>query len=603
MIIMRRIVVLDKELCNPSKCNYLCISICPKNRSGEKCILRDEKNIHEESKLPYPKIDENLCIGCTLCSKRCIFKALKVVNLPEAIKEEPIFQYGVNGFRLFRLPILTKGIIGILGENGTGKTTAISILAGIIKPNLGRDETNWNEIIKLYRGTELYNYLKLLSENKLKVAFKRQQPDELLRYFKSLDEIEIKENFIEKFNIDINNKNLEKLSGGELQKIAIALALSKDADIYFLDEPSSFLDIRERLNVAKIIREFSEKEEKTIVLVEHDLAVLDYLADRIHVTFGEPGAYGIVSNSYSTRQGINAFLNGYLKSENVRIGEPIRFLELEEKREWKEKLISFTKIEKKFENFSLIVDAGEIYKGEILSIFGANSLGKTTFAKILAGILDFDGEVSKNVKVAYKPQYISNVHHEASVDTILEEMKEKVKKEIKNEKSISGEEEVRKAIEEFERVFNILIEKLELQKIMHKKLKNLSGGELQRVAITLCLMRNADLYLLDEPSAYLDIKQRMMLMKIIKSLGKSIAVIDHDITFISSLSHRAMLFLGIPKRNGHARILLLKDALNEFLKDLEITFRVDEETRRPKPNKPNSVKDREQKERNEYFER
>ncbi|MEM5825839.1 MAG: ribosome biogenesis/translation initiation ATPase RLI [Candidatus Aenigmatarchaeota archaeon] len=600
---MSRIVVLDKELCNPGKCNYLCISTCPKNRSGEKCITKDEKSFHEESKLPYPRIDENICIGCALCSKRCNFKALKVVNLPEAIKEDPIFQYGVNGFRLFRLPILTKGIIGILGENGTGKTTAINILAGNIKPNLGREEANWNEIIKLYRGTELYNYLKMLAENKARVSFKKQQPDELLRDFKSLDEIEIKETFIEKFNIDTKNKTLSQLSGGELQKIAIASALSKDADIYFLDEPSSFLDIRERLNVAKIIREFSEKEEKTIVLVEHDLAVLDYLADKIHITFGEPGAYGIVSNSYSTRQGINAFLNGYLKSENVRIGEPIRFLDLEEKREWKEKLITFTKIEKRFENFHLIVEPSEIYRGEILAIFGANSLGKTTFAKILAGILDFEGEISKNIKVSYKPQYISSINSEASVENVLEEMKEKVKSEIREEKNEKNEEEVRQAIEDLERIFNILVEKLELQRIMHKKLKSLSGGELQRVAIALCLMRNADFYLLDEPSAYLDVKQRMSLIKIIKNFGKSIAIIDHDITLLSSLSHRAMLFSGIPKVNGHAKILLLDEALNEFLKELGVTFRLDEETRRPKPNKPNSVKDREQKERNKYFDR
>jgi len=582
---MKRIVVIDKELCQPQKCNYACFNACPKNRAGEKCIIiKKEENA-------YPKIDEDKCIGCGLCIKKCDFNALKVVNLPEALKENPIFQYGPNSFRLFRLPIPFKGVTGILGENGTGKTTSLKILSGEIKPNLGKEFAEKKEILEAYRGTELQNYLKDLLEGKIKTVYKEQQVDKILNLFSSLDEMEIKEEFIKKFNIE--NRKLSEMSGGELQKVCIAYTLSKNADIYFLDEPTSFLDIKERLNIAKIIREFSEKEERSVIVVEHDLAVLDYLADRVHIIYGEPGAFGVVSKPYSTKQGINSFLNGYLKEENVRIGEPIKFLETEDVREWKDVLIKFSNIKKSFENFCLEISGEEIFKNEVLGIFGANSLGKTTFAKILAGLLDFEGYIEKNIKISYKPQYITSIQSEITVEELFSSLKNSIKDLVKDEKTS----------DEIETNFEIILSKLDIRKIFHKKISNLSGGELQRVAIASCLVRDADLYLLDEPSAYLDVKQRMSLIKLIKFLNKTFIIIDHDLTFLSCVSNRCMLFRGEPKKKGYGKIFPLYVGINEFLKEVNITFRRDEETRRLRANKPDSVKDREQKSSGIYFEK
>ncbi|MEM7826978.1 MAG: ribosome biogenesis/translation initiation ATPase RLI [Candidatus Aenigmatarchaeota archaeon] len=565
---MTRIAVIDRDLCNPKKCNYSCIRICPKNRIGEKCITIGKEK--------YPLIDEDKCIGCGLCVKKCDFSALKIVNLPEALKEDPIMQYGPNSFRLFRLPILIKGIVGLLGENGTGKTTALKILAGELKPNLGKENADWDEIIRLYRGNELQNYLKLLSANKIKTAYKAQQVDILPKKFNTIDEMDIKEYFIKKLYINEDKKELSKMSGGELQKISIASTLSKDSDAYFLDEPSSFLDIRERLKVAKVIREFSAKEEKMILVVEHDLAVLDFLADYIHIFYGEPKAFGIVSKPYSTKQGINNFLFGYIKEDNVRIREPTIFTETIKQEEWKEPLISFSRISKKLNGFSLEVEPETIYKHEVLGVFGANALGKTTFAKILAGLMDFEGNIDKKIKISYKPQYLLNIVSEAIVSDVLSTVKK---------------------ISDIETI----IRKLGIQDLLKKQINNLSGGELQRVAIALCLARDCDLYLLDEPSAYLDVDQRMNLIKLIKNMKKTSIIIDHDISFLSCISDRCMLFLGEPGKYGKAKIWSLKDGLNQFLKSLDITFRRDDETRRLKANKPDSIKDREQKAVGEYF--
>ncbi|NJE27135.1 ATP-binding cassette domain-containing protein, partial [Thermococcus sp. MV5] len=112
-------------------------------------------------------------------------------------------------------------------------------------------------------------------------------------------------------------RNIDQLSGGELQRVAIAAALLRNAHFYFFDEPSSYLDIRQRLKVARIIRKLANSG-KAVLTVEHDLAVLDYLSDIIHVVYGKPGAYGIFAQPKGTRNGINEFLRGYLRDENVR---------------------------------------------------------------------------------------------------------------------------------------------------------------------------------------------------------------------------------------------------------------------------------------------
>ena len=150
------------------------------------------------------------------------------------------------------------------------------------------------------------------------------------------------------------------------------------------------------------------------------------------------------------------------------------------------------------------------------------------------------------------------------------------------------------------------IKPLQLEKLLEKNIDELSGGELQRVAILACLLRDADLYLLDEPSAHLDVEQRTEVARIIKRFAmnnsKSVLVVDHDIYLVDMLSDRVMVFEGEPGRRGRARRPMnLRDGMNLFLRNLDITFRRDEETKRPRVNKPGSRLDREQKAAGEYY--
>jgi len=551
-------------------------------QAGDKCIITGSDK--------YPVINDNICIGCGLCIKKCDFKALKLVNLPEALKEEPIIQFSPNSFRLFRLPIPMKGVVGLLGENGTGKTTALKILSGEIKPNLGRfgQDVDWNEIIKQYRGNELQIYLEKLAKGQIRVAYKPQQPNYLLEKFSDVDELNLDQGLMKKIGIDnLSNRKLKDLSGGELQKVAIASCLSQNADIFYLDEPSSFLDVKERLKVARVIREIAK--DKSVLVVEHDLATLDFLADYIHIFYGVPGAFGVVSSLLSVKQGINTYLSGYIKEDNVKIREPIIFDLAQQQKKSKEEMVSFSDIHKDLNGFSLDVEVGTIYKNETLGVFGSNALGKTTFAKILAGVLEFNGKINKKIKISYKPQYLS--------------VEVERRTEGASKLTFSGTvfELLSTAKNPYDKEFNPIIIKLCLENLLQKHCNKLSGGELQRVAIALCLGRDCDLYLLDEPSAYLDVEQRMSLAKLIRSMEKTFVIIDHDLLFLSYVSDMSMLFSGQSGKYGCAKIYELKQGLNQFLKELDITFRRDNETKRLRANKPNSVKDVEQKRTGNYF--
>lgn len=587
-----RIAVTDKELCKPEKCNYQCFKVCPKNRAGEKCVL-----INEET--GFPEIDEQVCIGCGLCIRACDragFKALTIVNLPQELVESPVHRFGKNGFALFRLPFPSVDqVVGLIGPNGVGKTTALRILSGELKPNLGkyRGETNTPELIKIFRGTELQDYLEKMSKSDVRVSYKPQRVDQIPKMYKKkvskllekTDERKIVNEMLRVFRLeDVIEKKINEISGGELQRVAIMACLARDADIYYFDEPTSFLDVFQRLTMAKIIKEYGK--HKAIMVVDHDLATLDFLADRIHIFFGVPGAYGIVSKPYGVRLGINTFLDGYIKEENVRFRkEPISFFtSLAAKEASPEILVAFEKLAKKLGDFELGIEKGNIRKKEVLAVLGANALGKTTFAKILNGELSPDkGEIDSTVKVSYKPQYIQ-IDFKGTVREFLSS--------VANVEAESYKAE--------------MVRPLELEKLLEKKINQLSGGEIQRVAIAFCLSHQADLYLLDEPSAFLDVEQRLEVAKLVNRLvevqERSSLVIDHDLLFLSQVGSRAMVFLGEPALRGYVDdITSVRNAFNSFLRQVGVTFRKDPQTGRPRANKFDSQLDREQKEKNDYF--
>jgi len=553
-----KLAIIHKEKCKPTICGHECKKYCPvEKKEADSCVVIDSK----------AHIDENTCVGCAICVKRCPFGAIDIINLPSVSEEDLVHRYGENGFALYGLPTPKSGkVLGLLGRNGIGKSTAVDILAGVEKIDVER-----------FKGTELQKYFDDLKsktvsykpQNLSKLAIDIGVMDLLLKRGKKADI----EKLAERLGVsNVLGNKMNKLSGGELQRIAILAASLGDADIYFFDEPLAFLDIGERLRVSDFLKEISK--DKTLIVVEHDLLILDYLTDYLNIFFGGQGAFGTVSGVKTSKEGVNAYLHGFLKEENIRIRDKaLNFNFSKNPAMSGNKIGDWPAFDLKFDSgFELKVDAGEIHQNHVIGVLGKNGTGKTTFVRALAGELETSaGKLDLDLDISYKAQYLFT-DDDISVHDIC--FKEKINKKMKS-------------------MFNIGV-------LESKKICELSGGELQRFSVARCLAKDADVYLIDEPSAYLDVEERISVAKSIKDVmtekEKTAFVVDHDLLLVSYLADSIINFSGESAVRGEAsEIRNFEEGISSLLESLDITLRKDKESGRPRINKKGSVLDREQK--------
>ena len=589
---VHRVAVVDRDLCQSKKCGLECIRDCPVNINGEDCIHLDEEKI--------ALISEELCIGCGICIKVCPFDAIDILNLSEELKEEKIHQFGVNSFRLFRIPVVRKGeVIGLVGRNGIGKSTALKILSGSLIPNLGdyEHEAGWEPFLRYLSGKETKDHFQRIAEGEVAVSMKPQAvyriPEtwkkETATLLKRMDEGGRLSEVVKALNLEgAMKKKVPDLSGGELQRVAVAAAALREADLYLFDEPSSYNDVYQRLAVSRVIRSIADRG-KSVLVVEHDLAFLDYVTDYVQVIYGEPGVYGVVSGLYSSRTGINSLLEGYLPQENIRFREhPVSFGDrsVVETVESEEKIATYGRMKKRFTGFRMTIGGGSLTRGSILGIVGATALGKTTFLRLIAGEeKPSEGNVTITARVAYKPQYLKS-----DFDGTVGDFFSTTVGSNYDEATLQ----------------DALAKPLRMEKLLPRKMSEISGGELQKAAILTTMAQDADIYALDEPSAFLDVEDRFVIAKalgrLLKARGRSAMVIDHDIQVIDLVSDRLMVFIGRPGVEGLGSEPLGKEeGMNLFLRQVGLTYRRDVNTGRPRVNKPGSKLDREQKERGEYY--
>lgn len=662
---LTRVAIVKEEKCKPKKCHQECKRSCPVVRMGKQCV-----EVTPSSKISF--ISEELCIGCGICVKKCPFEAINIINLPKSLDKEQTHRYGPNSFKLHRLPMPRPGqVLGLVGTNGIGKSTALKILGGKQKPNLGKFDSppDWSQILVYFRGSDLQNYFTKILEDKLKAIIKPQYVDHIPKAVQG-KVIDIMNSKLARDNLvwamtelelnHVRDRNVEVLSGGELQRFAIAVVVVQSADVYMFDEPSSYLDVKQRLKAAQVIRSIVSGEEegslqRYCIVVEHDLAILDYLSDYICCLYGTPSAYGVCTLPYSVREGINVFLAGYIPTENLRFRDEelnFRMTTNSDLLENPGKIRSYnypnmtktmrmgppkpttvftgaagaaankpasaaaaapkqTMVVAMAEGqedvppptghqFILHVEAGEFTDSEIIVMLGENGTGKTTFIRMMAGLLKSDESVAAEeagdeelaltlnvpqLNVSYKPQKIAPKFQ----GTVRQLLHNKIRDSYVHPQFVSD-----------------VMRPMSMDAIIDNGVQALSGGELQRVAIVLCLGTPADIYLIDEPSAYLDSEQRIASAKVIKRFilhaKKTAFIVEHDFIMATYLADRVIVYDGQPGVEARAMTpQALIPGMNTFLQQLNITFRRDPTNYRPRINKLDSIKDREQKTSGNYF--
>lgn len=594
-----RIAIVNDDKCKPKRCRQECKKSCPVVKTGKLCI-----EVTPASKVAF--ISEILCIGCGICVKKCPFDAITIINLPTNLEKEVTHRYSANSFKLHRLPTPRPGqVLGLVGTNGIGKSTALKILAGKQKPNLGRfdDPPDWEEILRYFRGSELQNYFTKVLEDDIKATIKPQYVDNVPRAIKGpMKKVgELINARLEKSKEDaryilstldlrhILKRDINQLSGGELQRFTIAMTCVQDATVYMFDEPSSYLDVKQRLKAAEIIRSVLDATSYCIV-VEHDLSVLDYLSDFVCILYGVPSVYGVVTLPASVREGINIFLDGHLPAENLRFRtESLQFRLVDANDNFQidaSRRFTYPELRKTQGDFKLRVKPGEFTDSEIIVMMGENGTGKTTFCKLLAGAIPpDDGTEVPKLNISMKPQKIAPKF----TGTVRQLFFKKIRASFLNSQ------------------FNTdVVKPLKIEDIIDQEVQHLSGGELQRVAIVLALGKIADIYLIDEPSAYLDSEQRIICSKVIRRFiihaKKTAFIVEHDFIMATYLADKVIVFEGKPSEDAYANPPeSLLTGCNKFLKNLNVTFRRDPNSFRPRINKLDSQMDKEQKANGNYF--
>ncbi|XP_074348354.1 ABC transporter E family member 2-like isoform X1 [Apium graveolens] len=417
---------------------------------------------------------------------------------PKYLDENTIIhRYSPGEYKLYGLPVpKLNQVLGLVGSSLIGKSVVFDIFSRKVIPNLGRPENppTWEEIFEYLKGSNdnMYNYFTRLVQDQVKVCVTQDSKIFARRGLRGIvgelldsrDETGMKAKICSELGLNqILERNLVHMSSGEFQRFSIGLVAIQKAGVYIFEQPSNFLDVKQRHKAAQVIRSLS-RPDSYVMVADNDLSVLGYVSDYICCLYGLRGAYGVVSLPLSVREGINVFLNGFVQIGNseespayeVKKASNVHAEELEPVARYKYPSISITR-----GSFKLKLNEGEFTANQITVILGENGTGKSTFIQMLAGFLKPDTVVGSAIQmpkfcVSYKAQKIKP-YFPLSVRDLL------------NQNFFD-------ACQDPEFMLYVL-EPLGIIDLMKRRVIDFIRGQVQRLALCLCLGKHADLFLIE----------------------------------------------------------------------------------------------------------
>jgi len=497
----------------------------------------------------------------------------KILEISGIIKDFP----GVRALDKAKLNVYQGKVMALLGENGAGKSTMMKIMTGIYKRDAGTIKHNGKEvefngpresqdagISIIHQELNLIDHLSI-AEN---IFLGRELTKNfLIDWNLMFDEADI---ILKKLNLEYSSKELVgKLSIGEKQMIEIAKALSQNAKIIVMDEPTDALTDTETKSLFNVIRELVA-ENKSIVYISHRLKeifeICDYATVMRDGKFIDEAVVADITEDYIIEKMVGRKLKDQFPRIDTKLGDiSLRVDDLS------------GEVTKKI-NFSL-------QKGEILGIAGLMGAGRTELAKTIYGCFKkTSGKIyidGKQVEINSPQEALKNkiayVSEDRKGDGLLLGLS--VKENMSLSSLLNFENRCKKIdvkkegieVKKFISKFNIKTP------TMDQLIKNLSGGNQQKVAIAKALMTNPKILILDEPTRGVDVGAKKEIYDLInefKNQGMSIIIISSEMPEILGLSDRIMVMYdntitGIFNRKEATQEKIMKCAIGIMKEELD----------------------------------